>query len=145
MLPALSRLTDLKLLSGLPQYGLTNDKLEALAGAAAAGSGGGSAGGTDTGAAAGGVACLHLGSLARLHVEVSGVGQVDVGVAALSRLRGLRQLWLDGVVTLGPAVTAALRELPGLQVRGRGKRGGIHVGRTVGFVLDRRTDERTNE
>jgi hypothetical protein len=91
VLPALSALQDLKLLSGLPQYGFTNAKLEALG-------------------------CAT--QLQSLHLEVSGVGQVDAGLAALSRMSHLRQLWLDGLVTLGPAVVCALQQLPKLQVRG---------------------------
>ncbi|GIL72781.1 hypothetical protein Vretimale_4484 [Volvox reticuliferus] len=88
VLPALSALRDLKLLSGLPQYGFTNSKLEALG-------------------------CAT--QLQRLHLEVSGVGQVDAGLTALSRLRRLQQLWLDGLATLGPAVMCALQQLPELQ------------------------------
>ncbi|EFJ52192.1 hypothetical protein VOLCADRAFT_87098 [Volvox carteri f. nagariensis] len=88
VLSTLSSLRDLKLLSGLPQYGFTNAKLEALGSAT---------------------------QLQRLHLEVSGVGQVDAGLAALSRLRRLRQLWLDGLVTLGPAIASALQQLPDLQ------------------------------
>ncbi|GLC35721.1 hypothetical protein PLESTB_000487400 [Pleodorina starrii] len=88
VLPRLGALRDLKLLSGLPQYGFTNAKLEALG-------------------------CAT--QLRRLHLEVSGVGQVDAGLAALSRLSALSSLWLDGLVTLGPAVVCALQQLPELQ------------------------------
>ncbi|KAG2495737.1 hypothetical protein HYH03_006335 [Edaphochlamys debaryana] len=88
VLPLLPRLADVKLLSGLPQYGLTNAKLAALGAAT---------------------------QLRRLHLEVSGVDQVDVGLAALSRLRALRQLWLDGVVALGAPVVAALGHMSSLQ------------------------------
>ncbi|KXZ56595.1 hypothetical protein GPECTOR_1g535 [Gonium pectorale] len=90
VLPRLPALRDLKLLSGLPQYGLTDAKLAAL----------GAAG----------------GHLQRLQLELSGLGQAtDAGLAALGRLGRLRALALDGLVALGPELRGALQRLTELR------------------------------
>ncbi len=96
MLSALPDLRNLKLLSGLPQYGLTDSKLRALGTLAAAGA---------------------LGQLTSLHVEVSGVRPVSGGLTALGRLAALRVVQLDGVVLAGEGVLGALGRLTGLEVR----------------------------